>query len=147
MRLSRAPRADRGRRKSAAARLIPLALERLEDRVVPSVNTAAPQLVVVPLGSPSSDVRPSDLPFQSDGFFTPSGIETAYGAVPLYGSNYGGDAGQGQTIAVVDASDDPAFVSSGNSGFRSSDLAVFDSLYGLPNPPSFPQGVADSARS
>ena len=131
-------RTARGRRRTPPeARPVFLALEQLEARVVPSAGTATPQLVVAPLGSLPSGVRSQGLSFQSDGVFTPLGIETAYSAVSLYGSNYGGDAGQGQTIAVVDAYDDPAFVSSGNSGFLSSDLAVFDSLYGLPNPPSF----------
>ena len=45
--------------------------------------------------------------------------------------------GTGQTIAIVDAYDDPSFVDTGTSGFSTSDLAEFDAHYGLPDPPSF----------
>ena len=45
--------------------------------------------------------------------------------------------GAGQTIAIVDAYDDPSFVDSSAPGFNNSDLARFDQAFGLPNPPSF----------
>jgi len=63
--------------------------------------------------------------------YTPAQIRHAYGfdRVPLNGA--------GQTIAIVDAYDDPAFVDSTVSNFSSSDLAHFDVAMGLPNPPSF----------
>ncbi len=43
----------------------------------------------------------------------------------------------GQTIAIVDAYNDPGFVDTGTAGFATSDLAEFDKYFGLPNPPSF----------
>jgi subtilase family serine protease len=45
--------------------------------------------------------------------------------------------GSGQTIAIVDAYDDPALVSSTSPNFANSDLARFDQYFGLPNLPSF----------
>ena len=45
--------------------------------------------------------------------------------------------GSGQTIAIVDAYDDPGLVSSSDPNFSTSDLAEFDAQFGLPDPPSF----------
>lgn len=45
--------------------------------------------------------------------------------------------GTGQTIAIVDAFDDPQMVNSNASNFSSSDLHQFDVQFGLPDPPSF----------
>ena len=45
--------------------------------------------------------------------------------------------GSGQTIAIVDAYDDPDLVDSSSPAFGSSDLARFDQAFGLPDPPSF----------
>ena len=67
----------------------------------------------------------------NDGGYTPIAIQTAYGLTPLLSV---GDNGAGQTIAVVDAYDDPAFVNSGSASFSTSDLAVFDQTYGLADP-------------
>ena len=53
--------------------------------------------------------------------------------------------GSGQTIAIIDAFDDPQLVSSSDPSFSSSDLHQFDVAFGLPDPPSFqklePQGT------
>src|SRR5262249_11467046 len=64
--------------------------------------------------------------------FTPVQIQHAYGfdQVGFLAGNYNGTAGQGQTIAIVDAYDDPNIAS---------DLQVFDQAFGLPDPPSFPR--------
>jgi hypothetical protein len=61
--------------------------------------------------------------------FSPQQIRQAYGFNPIYFSNgtIKGD-GSGQTIAIVDAYNQPNI---------RSDLAAFDSMYGLPAPPSF----------
>ena len=68
--------------------------------------------------------------------FTPSQIRTAYGiSSTVFGSIQG--TGAGQTIAIVDAYDDPALVDSTSVGFTTSDLAKFDKQFGLPDPPSF----------
>ena len=45
--------------------------------------------------------------------------------------------GSGQTIAIIDAYDDPSFVSSTATNFASSDLHRFDAQFGLADPPSF----------
>ena len=62
---------------------------------------------------------------------TPSQIRTAYGVNQISFGSVSGD-GAGQTIAIIDAYDDPDI---------SSDLAKFDSQYGLAAPPSFTQYV------
>jgi subtilase family serine protease len=62
--------------------------------------------------------------------YTPAQIQSAYGMT-------GVGNGAGQTIAIVDAYDDPAFVDSSAAGYSNSDLAKFDQNFGLPNPPSF----------
>ncbi|HZW29304.1 MAG TPA: choice-of-anchor Q domain-containing protein [Isosphaeraceae bacterium] len=68
--------------------------------------------------------------------FTPQQIQTAYGINTIAFGGIQGD-GAGQTIAVIDAYDDPKFVDSTDPGFSSSDLAQFDRQFGLPDPPSF----------
>jgi hypothetical protein len=72
---------------------------------------------------------------------TPAQLQRAYGfaQVSFVGANrqtVPGD-GRGETIAIVDAFDDPSFVSSTSAGFASSDLARFDRAFNLPDPPSF----------
>ncbi len=65
--------------------------------------------------------------------FAPAQIREAYGVGPFgasiitFGDGIQGD-GAGQTIAIVDAYDDPTAVS---------DLHNFDMQFGLPDPPSF----------
>ncbi len=103
-----------------------LQLETLEDRVVPS-GVVEPNYVAMPLSQVSPDYQGSG----PGGGFTPSNIQTAYGISTLLAN---GDNGAGQTIALIDAYDNPDFVSSSNANFSTSDLAVFDAQYGLPNP-------------
>jgi subtilase family serine protease len=77
-----------------------LRVEQLEDRTVPSI-------------------------------FTPAQIEQAYGFNQIAFSTSAGTVagnGAGQTIAIVDAYDDPKIVS---------DLETFDRRFGLADPPSF----------
>ena len=68
--------------------------------------------------------------------YTPQQIRTAYG---VSGISFGGTPGDGtgQTIAIIDAYDEPDFVDSTAPDFSSSDLAKFDKAFGLPDPPSF----------
>ena len=61
---------------------------------------------------------------------------TAYGIKNVLFGSITGD-GSGQTIAIIDAYDNPAFVNSTAANFASSDLALYDATYGIPNPPSF----------
>ncbi len=73
--------------------------------------------------------------------YTPQQIRQAYGFDQITFANRQGQAiagdGRGQTIAIVDAYDDPALVDSTAPGFSTSDLAQFDQHFGLPDPPSF----------
>ncbi len=68
--------------------------------------------------------------------YTPQQIRAAYGIEDIQFGSIAGD-GSGQTIAIVDAYDDPGFVDSTSPSFSTSDLAEFDQAFGLPDPPSF----------
>jgi subtilase family serine protease len=68
--------------------------------------------------------------------FTPQQIQAAYGIDSVVFGTIKGD-GTGQTIAIVDAFDDPDLVNESASGFASSDLARFDQQFNLSAPPSF----------
>ena len=68
--------------------------------------------------------------------YTPSQIRAAYGVSGITFGSTTGD-GTGQTIAIVDAYDNPDLIDSSASNFSSSDLAQFDHYFGLPDPPSF----------
>ena len=70
------------------------------------------------------------------GGLTPQQLATAYGIDQIDFGAVKGD-GSGQTIAIVDAYDDPDLVDSTSAGFKTSDLALFDQSEGLPDPPSF----------
>ena len=92
--------------------------------------------VTNPLAQPV-DISPS---FES-GSTTPTGlspaqIDQAYGinAVSFNGT---AGTGQGQTIAIVAAYDNPEFVDTGSAGFANSDLHKFDVAMGINDPPSF----------
>lgn len=70
------------------------------------------------------------------GGITPAQMAGAYGASGItFGSTVGN--GSGETIAILDPGDDTGLVSSTSSSFSTSDLAIFDKYWGLPNPPSF----------
>src|SRR5262249_20269392 len=68
--------------------------------------------------------------------FTPEQIRAAYGIGSITFGAIAGD-GSGQTIAIVDAYDNPHLVNSTAADFSSSDLAQFDRQFNLPDPPSF----------
>jgi sugar lactone lactonase YvrE len=70
------------------------------------------------------------------GSLTPQQIRGAYGINSIKLGSLLGD-GSGQTIAIVDAYDDPALVSTSSANFASSDLHRFDLQFGLPDPPCF----------
>ncbi len=121
-------------------------LEDLEIRLVLSTQqfSATPEFVIFnPPGGTASEGRMATVdgipgPFASS--LTPAQIQSYYGANNIeFGSGIGaikGD-GAGQTIAIVDAYDDPALVDSTAANFSTSDLAEFDKYFGLPDPPSF----------
>ncbi len=119
-------------------------LEDMESRVVLSSIDPSYFEYHPPGTYPSSDHASAFGALQEDngsasplnGSLGPQQLLGAYGLEGLTFGTVAGD-GAGQTIAVVVAYDDPAFVDSSSSGFSSSDLARFDAAYGLPNPPSF----------
>lgn len=92
--------------------------ERLEVRQVLSAslgNEVFPNLLVLPAATPSTP-----------GGLTPAQAKAAYGFNSITFGNVVGD-GAGQTIAIVDAYNDPNILA---------DLAKFDAQFGLPAPPS-----------
>ena len=91
-----------------------LRLEELEPRHLLSVTFQPP---IIANNAPPTTSPP----------FSPAQIRTAYGFSNVSFGTTPAD-GRGQTIAIVDAYDDPNI---------KSDLAVFDSTFGLPPPPSF----------
>jgi hypothetical protein len=134
----RRPRAVRPRRERSAQ----LLLESLENRLVLSnlqptyreyhaPGTYPSWMTPSPLG-----ILPFDFGSPTPVGYTPQQIRTAYGLNNITLGGKPGD-GTGQTIAIVDAYDDPSFLDSTDPNFSSSDLAQFDQAFGLPDPPSF----------
>ncbi|HQR08480.1 MAG TPA: proprotein convertase P-domain-containing protein [Gemmatales bacterium] len=103
--------------------------EVLEDRCVPTA-TATYDYVLNPLSGATQ--------YSSSGpvGLAPSQIRTAYGFNSISFGSVTGD-GSGQTIAIVDAYDNPKFVSSTSNSFSTSDLHLFDAAFGIVDPPSF----------
>ncbi len=128
-----------------------LQLEGLEARMVlASVGMAAgvppvsavvrPLIEPVTVPSRTADGGPGQAPQSWNASapwgFDPQQLAEGYGFNAIgFGSSTGD--GAGQTIAIVDAYDDPALVDRTAAGFGSSDLARFDQQFGLPDPPSF----------
>jgi hypothetical protein len=132
-------------------------LERLEARLVQSASPTAagsvglgpgvierPSFTVISTtggglgmaGSHQVGILPAQWGGASPTGDTPAQIQTAYGINAItFGSILGN--GAGQTIAIVDAYDDPNLVDSAAPNYGSSDLAEFDQGFGLPDPPSF----------
>ncbi len=120
-------RAVPGKGRRTPVRRARVGLEQLEDRCTPSTVTLAPtyQILYHPPG-----FSPNEGPGPAYGY-TPSQLQQAYGFNAINfqsnGSSIAGN-GSGQTIAIVDAYDDPNIAS---------DLAAFDSAFTLPAPPTF----------
>jgi hypothetical protein len=108
-----------------------LTLEHLEDRVVPSAVSGTPialpdvQILSGTVLDPQT-VRPFSGATPSGGY-SPAQLAQAYGFNQISFSGVTGN-GTGQTIAIVDAYDDPNITS---------DLAAFDSALGIAAPPTF----------
>lgn len=127
-------------------------LEAVESRLVPALLVplaAGPAIAAAPTIEPISvsagagsavgtpaPIHPTAWSQASPWGFAPSQLAAAYGFNALSFGSTGG-TGDGQTIAIVDAYDDPALVPSNAASFAASDLARFDQQYGLPAPPSF----------
>ena len=94
----------------------------------PVGNQATPQYVMVD-PSPAGDGSGAIAPFAAAAPFglTPVQLRQAYGVNNIKFGSVAGD-GTGQTIAIIDAYDDPN---------AAADLQAFDTQFGLPAPPSF----------
>lgn len=113
-----------GRRHAArSSRRRLLGWEHLEERTLPSG-------LVQPFSHvfPNATVSPQG--------YTPAQISEAYGYDLLKLEGFPAD-GAGQTIAIVNAFDNPRFVSSTSPSYNTSDLHQFSVAFGLPDPPSF----------
>jgi subtilase family serine protease len=127
--------------RSRVARIFAPVVELLETRVLPSISLNFVEFhdpSRIPAGrQPSAlGILPQDNGFQFPIGYEPSDIRTAYGIDRVMFGSVAGD-GTGQTIAIVDAYDDPAFLNSTDSKFATSDLAQFDVALGIADPPSF----------
>jgi subtilase family serine protease len=120
------PRDDSRSADRPRARYCRPQVEVLEDRLALSAPGLTPPIIIVP--SQSAAPPASAL--------TPAQIRHAYGIDQVKFGTVVGD-GAGQTIAIVDAGDNPGFLNSTDPNFGNSDLAKFDAEFGLPNPPSF----------
>jgi hypothetical protein len=111
----------------------------MEVRIVPAMVGDPPILTAmsIPTGTinPDATIRAAGGGGSPAGF-SPQQIRTAFGFDGIFFGSVAGD-GAGQTIAIVDAYDQPGFVNSSAPNFATSDLAAFDRQFGLPDPPSF----------
>ncbi len=142
--MSSRPRSLRATRLSSKRPVRPR-LEGLEARLVLSQQLSAnPQFLIFnPVGGTASLAHMATVdgipgPYASS--LTPSEIQSFYGTNSIFFNALKGKIqgdGAGQTIAIVDAYDDPNLIDTGAAGFSTSDLAMFDKYFGLPDPPSF----------
>jgi autotransporter-associated beta strand protein len=107
-----------------------LHLEAVEERLTPSTSPIASPAHVLPVhhGAPMQSSSPVG--------YIPSQILAAYGINQVQFGSVAGN-GAGQTIALVEAYDDPAIAG---------DLAHFDSTLGIPAPPSFTKVAQDGSQ-
>jgi hypothetical protein len=125
----------RRRRRSILPRL-----EDLEHRLVLSqlgggtAGFAEPTFVLN--GRPAASPGAGPQQIQVFAGATPQQIDSAYGIDQIEFGGIKGD-GAGQTVAIVDAYDNPGFLDTSDPSFGSSALAVYDKAFGLPDPPSF----------
>ena len=103
--------------------------------LTPPTNAATIESPTYKLFRPAGAASPLASSSSASGY-TPTQIATAYGFnLIMFGAITGN--GAGQTIALVDAYDDPDLVNSSSANFNSSDLHLFDVAMHLPDPPSF----------
>jgi CSLREA domain-containing protein len=121
-------------RKRDSRRPLVQAAEMLELRLVLSSAVAMPGALPVEVLGPNGQMVP--LSTAGPTGYTPQQLQTAYGLGQISFAGIKGD-GTGQTIALVDAFDNPGFVNSTAANFSTSALHQFDVAFGLPDPPSF----------
>ena len=128
-------RSDRRRKRPSPG----LLREDLEGRLMPATIAAPPILPAATVQSMTISPVGAITPDGGNGSpigYTPQQIRPAYGFNQIAFGTIAGD-GAGQTIAIVDAYDDPGLVNSTAANFSTSDLPQFDRQFGLPDPPSF----------
>ncbi len=104
-------------------------IEELEDRTTPAY--AYPDYIIDNAGS-----SPAGSPTPPGSAFTPAELDQAYGVNQIMDGGLQ-QQGAGQTVAIIDAYDNPMFVSSNSAGFLTSDLHKFDVEFNLPEPAGF----------
>jgi len=102
-------------------------------RPLSSVPNTPPFIIKTVLG-PDGKMEP----YQSSApvGYTPAQVRGAYGVNLLTFGAIVGD-GAGQTIALIDAYDNPSFADTGTAAYQGSALQIFDKTFNLPDPPSF----------
>jgi len=122
---------SRGIPRIRARRSASIGLQELETRLCPTIDPTS-LLLADESGITASHFEvASPASYSSYVGLTPAQIRNAYGIDNLAWT------GAGQTIAIVDAYDNPKLVNSTSSSFSTSDLAMFDAQFGLADPPSF----------
>jgi hypothetical protein len=121
-------RMSRSRNLRSGPALVAAVVEALEGRWM--LSGAAAEMAAYPLDDtvPAGNATPVG--------FTPAQIKSAYGIDSVLFGSVVGD-GTGQTIAVINAYDNPYMVDSDAQNFDTSDLHMFDVQFGLPDPPTF----------
>ena len=119
-------------------------LEQLEQRTLLSVGMQFDHVVVTQ--GPGNEVAsfvPAGSSLPPTSAFNPAQIKQAYGIDQVKDGGVLQD-GTGETIAIIDAYDNPMFVSRNSNAdvnqdpnFLASDLHQFDVQYGLPEPAGF----------
>ena len=114
-----------------------LRLEPMEERTLLSVAFPC-YPIVYPGASGAPSVQIAPLSSSGPVGLTPAQVRAAFGIDQIKLNSIVGD-GNGQTIAIVDAYDNPALVDSTDPNFINSNLYKFDHdpLINLPDPPSF----------
>ncbi len=133
------------RRRSVADHVALLDLEALEERRLLTAVVLPYTEYHVGGSYPTSDIasRMGILPFDNGTTiptgYSPQQLQTAYGLgdIQFGGKNGTIGNGTGQTIAIVNAYDDPDFYNSTSPNFGTGDLAQFDLAFNLTDPPSF----------
>jgi autotransporter-associated beta strand protein len=115
---------SRRRTLSSPLNLLRLLCEELEERAAPALGAGIMHPTFM-LYRPPGDIHPHAMSGPTG--FTPAQIRQAYGMNLVTFGVVTGD-GTGQTIAIVDAYDQPNIAT---------DLAAFDTQFGLPAPPTF----------
>jgi subtilase family serine protease len=122
-----------GRHTRRPVRRTTLRLEQLEDRTTPSADYATPTFVTHSLAAPNGDGLQPDAGSTVPYGLSPAQVRHAYGVDAISFGGIVGD-GSGQIIGIIDAYDNPGFVSSTSPYFAYSDLHKFDVTMGLPDP-------------